>query len=1039
MPVSGDTIKLSDLTTLAGLANSLTSMAWDLSTFFQVNPLYYDDSSQPWGYWQFGGISINKTSTGYKTGDVLTDSTYGVVVEVEETANNGNIVGIRILSAGQNAPSASTVPTVIQPIGFTYGGSGTGAQYGYATTAQVGPNQNYSFGDYNPTSGYVTDFYLVNSGINYQISESITFATLAGAQLKVNNTGSSGSITSYTVVSLPTVGNIPNNIGNLPASSSLSGANAVFGGYYTLNAKPKWLTELNRMRSNYSNILQVNTSQSIAQVISPKDMDGISGPWPVNGPTNNYDETYYYYASSTPTGSVSITSSTSIVALGQFTTEYVPVTASNWVLYGDGYWGWAGNFYYGPPPPPPNGDPNYAVPSTITWGGYTFDILKDATDDAGYHYYDARPTDYNSGVGTMTDPGLYCKTLTASIYIGGSASLQLSGYLYILGTVTNGETFTSHYDYSSSTWTYTHTLDMVPWTSLVTIGGNMPGTISKYTNIGSMGTQSVIVVDMNHTFSPGRYDITIETDNRGPDGYYFEEEQYGIIDPSSGVPSNDLTRGYSTEIQTTFNRVAWKWPTDSVNASPGGWADNCLTYTTNPFAPTGRLQATVKYSGGEPVNGICGNNNVYRIQIPGDAFGNGPEFGAIQCNTINDWLNPPWPQPTFSPDFYVPANLTFGLVPPNGYWTAKCSAVNNLNTPALTSMPWNFVRTKYFSGNTIQINPILLQDNAPAIGGIPQIANGYDVTLPVESQMEPPLRIVSRFFSQGFNIMGDDGNLYQAVTDGVSSSSVSIPWPTVENGTVSDGGTTWKMTRMLSSSLFWSANTSIVKYNGINDSNNNCQVCSVAGVTGMTEPTWSTAVDAKTTDGTVTWLCRNPITQKQHRDVCVPKYPHYWSSESNYRFMPPIGMLSHSMTTLGNGNQWARNLYPGGYDVGWSQDNYATGWWIYSVSLTKVNRQFDISGSLIGGQVSATLGCIRNGSFTSFGMYSTGQTYNVLWPVFTSDCLVYNCSERVDIQATAIAAGPGGGIGVSSGYTIPNSYPIAAAFVSDTTNLLNLL
>jgi predicted flavoprotein YhiN len=59
----------------------------------------------------------------------------------------------------------------------------------------------------------------------------------------------------------------------------------------------------------------------------------------------------------------------------------------------------------------------------------------------------------------------------------------------------------------------------------------------------------------------------------------------------------------------------------------------------------------------------------------------------------------------------------------------------------------------------------------------------------------------------------------------------------------------------------------------------------------------------------------------------------------------------------------------------------------------------------------------------------------VLWPVFTSDALVYQCGERIDLQAVAISSG---GAGVSLGATAAG-YPMCAAFVSDTTKLLNLI
>jgi hypothetical protein len=59
----------------------------------------------------------------------------------------------------------------------------------------------------------------------------------------------------------------------------------------------------------------------------------------------------------------------------------------------------------------------------------------------------------------------------------------------------------------------------------------------------------------------------------------------------------------------------------------------------------------------------------------------------------------------------------------------------------------------------------------------------------------------------------------------------------------------------------------------------------------------------------------------------------------------------------------------------------------------------------------------------------------VRWPVFTSDALVYQCVERVDIQAVAIGMGAAG---VVTGMT-PLQHPMAAAYVTDVLKLLPLV
>jgi hypothetical protein len=248
------------------------------------------------------------------------------------------------------------------------------------------------------------------------------------------------------------------------------------------------------------------------------------------------------------------------------------------------------------------------------------------------------------------------------------------------------------------------------------------------------------------------------------------------------------------------------------------------------------------------------------------------------------------------------------------------------------------------------------------------------------------------------------------------------------------------------------------------DSNNNTQQLITAGTTGPTEPVWNTVLNGLTNDGTCVWklvyqgsslysgavdpvwsktpgaitndfmvnwklTAANPgkmVTPAMHRQLLntgalqsQPKYPAYWFSETIARLMPPGGATDTERTVFGTGSQWLQ----------FQTSNAMDGCWIYSVALNRLGTPGAVSLPQ-SGQVAVTLGCMRNGSFVAFGTYNTGQKINVLWPIFTSDALVYQCSERVDVQALAIQD-------VDSGWGV--THPLCAAHILDTIALLDLI
>lgn len=395
-----------------------------------------------------------------------------------------------------------------------------------------------------------------------------------------------------------------------------------------------------------------------------------------------------------------------------------------------------------------------------------------------------------------------------------------------------------------------------------------------------------------------------------------------------------------------------------------------------------------------------------------------------------------------------------------GLWTGKTTMVLGLNAATPEIMPWNLLRTKYGSTSNAIVNPMLLQDLAP-YNIIAQISNSYmDLAtyeyihggyggnhgkVVVELQPEPPTYINGRYYSKGFTVIDSNGNFQRALNFGISS---IVVWKTELDEITIAGDVQWKCFPIPSTGRIipaihrpvsvpkypiywegdipqattWAANTEYNVGDLVIDANGNTQKITQAGTTGATAPTWNTDLDEETTDGGAKW-------------VLTVKISH---------LLPPTA--TSGLTIWGAWNQWRRNNYTGGHDVGWQEDNLAYGWWIYSVTFNRIMGNvkngipFPTEPHVPTQEIPVTIGCMRDGVFESFGTYQTGTTNKVLWPVFTSDALVYKCTERIDIQAVAIATTGTHGVNTTGDYpSKAEGYPVAASFVTDPAALIYLL
>ena len=266
------------------------------------------------------------------------------------------------------------------------------------------------------------------------------------------------------------------------------------------------------------------------------------------------------------------------------------------------------------------------------------------------------------------------------------------------------------------------------------------------------------------------------------------------------------------------------------------------------------------------------------------------------------------------------------------------------------------------------------------------------------------------------------GALYQCTQGGFSKTLELVSLALINGLSFADGNVIWKRISDTSTAPAWVVNMDYSSGTVIVDSNGNEQSCVQIGVAGTTPPTWATTLNALTNDGTAQWKCTRlgtdnitcdngvnwrltalpglPVTPAVTRQYCIPKYP-VVRYGGNYPF-------------------------PEGFNP--------VGWWIYEVTLNRLGKD---NGSGVmepqSGSVPVTLGCMRNGSFVSFGTWNTGQTIPAMWPIFTAGPLVYQCSETVDVQAVVITCG----LNFQTGGEV--TYPICAAYYNDMMALLGLI
>lgn len=1073
----GSKFSYGDLAALTGPANALAARNFDTSAYFDVSPMYYDPNNQKYGYRLCGAFALQNQGLGYTVGDLLTAPNCSF--EVAKTDSTGRIVGLVIInnagfSPGNAGANWETANDPASPQNLA-GGTGNGASIAFVVS-RVGPSQNYSMPDYPTTfaAGYFTKLVLNNPGINYAAGDTFVVTELnfpaLQATVTVNAVDPAGRITNYTVA--PAFLS-PNNKVPIPVDvlsmgvTGGTGTGATFTGWFVIPQKQQWLTELQRMRNNI---------WAIPDFIHGDDpRQCVSGPWPVGSPTANFKDTWFWFAGNNAEVDLvsqfqPCTPKFTLIPRSFYYSDIPdglgPATFSNgliantltvsFILGGNQNMAAAGYVFLMLPAVigavkvnPPGGAPPVITPdatdpaslvsvaATNFPGPITFATV---TTKAGGQPLPQPLVIVSCKLPASLAPGRY--DLTLNIADGGQDSDIIDNsfnrtqtqhtFIDVLNSYLNGGLPPDSWILNPST-----TLAGAGFLSTaggdLQVSGNATATIAFKNAVPAPGIHNSLPVKRIQLpgdalgNAPGfsavdQVQVVSTRTNYNAGGFYNVGDTF--IDPNGNTQTCIVAGG------TQLIGLYGSWWIDEGNANLYDMSNSGLQLPPNGWATN---------LGGQTIASVD-------VTAPGAAVF---ELTAININAP-DWTLYPYTNPNFRERIIYGGIQITTSVP--GLWTAYCPPVSSLNIVPASAMPWNLTRTKYSRPpggqvNSIQVNPMLYGDLAVTQttgpnAYKPQVSNSYDQTLTCEEQQEPPPWIAQRVFTPDFTIMDPNGNTQKCGQYGMSGLnapgfSSGKGGKTYDGGAPGPGTLVWNCIKVFKPATNWKSNNNYAAGATVTDANGNLQTAATAGRSGAATPNWSKLFNGLTYDGTVVWTLSGPakpVKPTQHRFPDLPRYPHYWSAETIARLKPPVA--GTALTVWGNYTQWksVNATGTGGNDPGWNDvavpenpngRGMAYGWWIYQIALNRL--------TVNAPAIPVTIGCIRNGAFVSFGVYNTGGIYHVLWPVFTSDALVYQCSERIDLQPLAIAQTSA----VSNGQDITK--PFCSAFVTDTIALLGLI
>ena len=449
------------------------------------------------------------------------------------------------------------------------------------------------------------------------------------------------------------------------------------------------------------------------------------------------------------------------------------------------------------------------------------------------------------------------------------------------------------------------------------------------------------------------------------------------------------------------------------------------TVSIGCYNPAGDISSEswvqIKCTKSVPAAAIDSSKNVFKIALPKWPLRQDGPFGMHNF-VENGGDAPVYDLPPL--DEYWGAYISTSCP---GLWKGLCYPAGSINNFTGT-MPW-------------EANAPVLQWN-----GI-----GFAPLRPTEAQLTPrPWMPLTRY--NGLSIVDPLGFEWKN-TGGTCTAATEPAWPTIEFagpvarllepgvtfaepntklGTHTYTGAQWTLTRYLSMPPIarWSPLTRYGIGAKVMDNRGNTQVLAevdgigtTSGISGDKEPEWGFAIGDETGDmgkpgsDILMWRCWRhnlptvePATARPF-GARMPRYPFAWWDDIKKGKAPSLsGMVANSVPATVTQPSYAR--------------------WIHRVWLHRVAKESGGFTPASGAQVPVTLGCVRNGAFVPFGTYSTGSTFIGMWPVFTNDFLAYQCTERVDVQASVIEnVVPWGTLG----------YPIQADFYNDIEAVVSQL